>query len=60
MVLVLGMEALILGCGSDGSEFVTDDIKFVPYTNGLWKFENGQRFYLKKVNNTEGLIWEIG
>lgn len=61
MVIVLCMEAFTFcGCASDGSElFSTTEIKFVPYTGGVWKFEGGQRYYLKSVNNTDGAMWKI-
>ena len=52
---------LFIGCGSDGGEFVSPtEIKFVPYIGGIWKFEDGQRYYLKSVNNIDGARWEIG
>ena len=60
-VIVMAWMPLMLGCGSDGSEVQPiDKIATVPYVGGMWKFEDGQRYYLKSVDSVEGIKWEVG
>lgn len=46
---------LFFGCGSEGY----DEPYIVIYNGGLWKFENGERYYLKGIKN-QNYIWEVG
>jgi hypothetical protein len=61
-VIVLAGSLLFVACGSDGSEFVRDsDVPhYVHYIGGLWKFEGGQRYWLKSMDTNGREVWEIG
>lgn len=50
-------------CGTDGSEvFILDDEipHYVIYNGGMWKFENGQRYWLKSIDQNSNFYWEVG
>lgn len=53
----------LYSCGNDGSEaFIVDDgvPHYVIYSGGMWKFENGQRYWLRAIDKDSNFYWEIG